>query len=129
MERTWNSATTKKKQQMADIKKDSFNKDTQLVTRGTFKPSVRLKPHINELMDSAYHTLQDQLGRLRERSEAGAVLDGKEVRKFAALVDSVAKLARVERENAKAFDPSTLDDKELLEYTEKAMKLLNKENK
>ena len=109
---------------MGKIKKGDFNTDIKLVTEGKFTPSARLMPHINEIMGNAYHVLNDQLKALRRRSEQGVEMDDKDVRKFSSLVESASKLARTERENAKAFDPSKLDDKELLEYLDKAKELL-----
>lgn len=108
---------------MSSIKKDDFKKVT-VVSQGKFKANVRLKPHINEILSSAYHVVNDQLRILARRSEAGEELDGAEIRKFNGLVESASRLSREEREQAKAFDPAQLDDDELLLYVKKAEELL-----
>ena len=106
------------------ISKDDFNKEVKLVSKGTYEPNARYRPHINAILDSAHHVLNDQLRMMKEASEAGRAMDGQDVRKFAALVDAAAKLERVEREQAKAFDPSSLATDELLKYADKAKELL-----
>lgn len=109
---------------MTKLDKKDFNREVRIVTAGPYKPSVRQTPHMNTILASAYHVLQDQLLALANKSGSGGELDAAEVRKFGALVEAATKLSREEREQAKAFEPGELDDQELLLYAEKASKLL-----
>ncbi len=108
------------------ITKKSFGK-ARIVTTPEYKPSAKVKPHINTLLESAYHTLMDQIRKMQQKSEMGIEFDDKDTRKLGTLIDSMTKLAREEREQAKAFDPGALDDEDLLFAAKKAAKLLGVE--
>ena len=62
---------------------------------------------------------------MRHRVEGGEELSPSEARKFAALADTMAKLAREEREQEKRSDPSERSDEALLEMLEQAREALN----
>ncbi len=89
-----------------------------------FTPSVRLKPHIGLILSDAYTVIAEEFRALRTRVEEGRALSPEETRKFVQMADTVAKLAREEREQEKRSDPGELSDEALLEMLEQAKEAL-----
>ena len=95
-----------------------------IVTPRNFTPSVRMKPHIGVMLADAYTVIAEEFRLLRDRAEGGRELSPSEARKFTALADTMAKLAREEREQEKRSDPSQLSDEVLLEMLDQAKEAL-----
>jgi len=76
------------------------------------------------MLSDAYTVIAEEFRVLRNRVESGQELSPSEARKFAALADTMAKLAREEREQEKKTDPSQLSDEALLEMLEQAREAL-----
>lgn len=100
-------------------------RDGHRLVRPPFKPSVRIKPHINELLDASYRITQHELQALLEKQRAGQVLTSGEVLKFKNLTDSLTKLAREEREQEAKDDPALLETEELLRRAREAHEVLS----
>lgn len=120
---------------MSDDKKDWLSKpapsltregvrDGHRLVRPPFKPSVRVKPHINTLLGDAYSILQMELERLREKLEGGQELSPAEAAKFTRYSDALAKLAREEREQEAKSDPAQYDMDTLLKKAREAEAIL-----
>src|SRR5688500_8991917 len=71
------------------------------------------KPRLEGLLASAYATASAELTTLEAKTAGGEVLSEAEVKRYAILVDSVAKLARAEKESTKGVEE--LSEEELLE--------------
>ena len=95
-----------------------------VITTRNFSPSTRMRPHIGVMLSDAYTVIAEEFRVLRDRVENGQELSPSEARKFAALADTMAKLAREEREQEKKTDPSHLSDEALLEMLEQAREAL-----
>ena len=95
-----------------------------IVTSRNFAPSVRMKPHIGVMLADAYTVIAEEFRLLRDRAENGSELSPSEARKFTALADTMAKLAREEREQEKRADPAQLSDDDLLEMLDQAREAL-----
>jgi len=108
--------------------KSKLSKDSvrgTVVHASNFSPSVRMRPHIGVMLSDAYTVIAEEFRTLRHRVESGDELSPSEARKFAALADTMAKLAREEREQEKRSDPSDLSDEALLDMLEQARETLN----
>lgn len=88
------------------------------VVRAEFKPSVRLRPHLNDVLGEFHHTILGQMIHLREKLDSGEPLTNQEVGQLAKLGDTLAKIDRTEREREKLSNPADKDTKELLEGLE-----------
>ena len=84
------------------------------IVKPSFNPSVRLKPHIGVIMADAYTVIAEEFRVLRQKVEMGEELTPAETRKFVQMADTMAKLAREEREQEKKSDPAQLSDEDLL---------------
>lgn len=82
---------------------------------------VQRRPHLDALLGSAYTTSWLELERLKKLSEERP-LDTDEMRRYVALVDSVAKLSRTEQ--AAFPDDAEMTKEELLEAAEEARRFL-----
>lgn len=100
-------------------------RDGHRLVRPPFKPSVRIKPHINELLDASYQITQHELQALLEKQRAGQALTSGEILKFKNLTDSLTKLAREEREQEAKDDPALLETEELLRRAREAHEVLS----
>ena len=94
------------------------------IVKPSFNPSVRLKPHIGIIMADAYTVIAEEFRQLRQKVEMGEELTPSETRKFVQMADTVAKLAREEREQEKKTDPAQLSDEELLILAKEAAEAL-----
>lgn len=96
-----------------------------VVPRARYKPSTKLTPQLNEVLNEAHNIALNQLIVLRHKSEMGE-LNADEVTQFAKLADAVSKLDRTSREREKMRDPNEMTDAELLELAEKAKEVLGR---
>lgn len=85
--------------------------------------SLTRKPHLDALLGSAYVTAWEELARLRDFA-LERQLTNDEIRRYTQLVDSLAKLARTEKESAPAEDLESMDREELMSLAKEAMKAL-----
>ena len=90
------------------------------IVKPSFNPSVRLKPHIGVIMADAYTVIAEEFRVLRQKVENGEELTPSETRKFVQMADTMAKLAREEREQEKKTDPAQLSDEELVLLAQEA---------
>lgn len=109
------------------LTKRGLREGVRVITATPYKPSVRVKPHINNLLSDAYHVLAEELRLLREKAESGMELTDRESRKLNKHIESLTRLAREEREQESRNDPSKLADEELLRLAEKARTVLTGE--
>jgi hypothetical protein len=96
------------------------------IMRPTITPSVRLKPHIGVIMADAYTVIAVEFRQLREKVECGQELSPSETRKFVQMADTMAKLAREEREQEKKTDPAQMSDEDLIMMMDDAVATLEK---
>lgn len=89
------------------------------------QPSVRLRPHIGKLLADSYNLIALELDMLYRKAARGEELDKEESRKLQGYVDSIAKLAREEREQEKRNDPAGHSTEELVELLPKVAKVLD----
>lgn len=111
------------------LRRDDFGRkivEAEIVKDGT--PTVRMKPHIGTLLSSSYHIALRELKRLEEKVEAGGTLDYNELRKYRMLTQSTVELAKEERAQDAAKDPSKMDIEVLLAKAEEARKILGGES-
>lgn len=98
------------------------------VVRPKEVPLARVKPHIGQLMASAYIILHGELEQLKsEQAQKGALSPGSTVR-LNKNVNSLVALAKEEREQEAKNDPARLSDEELLAKVEDAKKALAASN-
>ena len=118
-----------------DGKKDWLVKDHERITsegvragklvKAPFKPSARVKPHINTLLGDAYNLLQKELeGLQRNQEENNGQLRNSDALRLKNHIDGLVKLAREEREQEDRNDPAQLDDEALLKRAEEAKALI-----
>lgn len=81
------------------------------------------KPHVDALLSSGYVAVWEELKRLQEKS-TGEGLDEDEIRRLGKLVDSFAKLHKVEIDQSKQETYDELSNEELLALADKAKKVL-----
>ncbi len=86
-------------------------------------PTVRVKPALPSLLNSAYAVVERELKGLQDRVESGETLDKDDVTKLHKLVDSLTRLGREEREQEKRDDPGKIPLHELLEQAEEALSI------
>ena len=75
-------------------------------------------------MADAYTVIAEEFRQLRQKVEMGEELTPSETRKFVQMADTVAKLAREEREQEKKTDPAQLSDEELIILAKEAAEAL-----
>jgi len=95
------------------------------IVKAPFKPSARVKPHINTLLGDAYNILQRELEGLQAAQEANnGQLKNSDALKLKNHIDGLVKLAREEREQEDRNNPASMTDEELLLRAEEARALL-----
>jgi hypothetical protein len=95
-----------------------------IVRPSPYEPKFRKRPHVDELLDDAYHVLAWELRSLRQKVESGEKLDSRDAAKAVRYAEAATKLMREEREQEKHADPEKLSDEELLAAAEAAKKIL-----
>lgn len=97
------------------------------VTTAPFTPSKRVRPHTADLLNQGHGIVLAELMRLSKIAEVagGDGLNPQQSKQLGIYVDSLGKLLRMEREEAKRDDPTEMNDAELLAAVEKAKRLLN----
>lgn len=105
------------------IKKGDFGAARPLQSPG-FKPSIRVRPHIGTMLGDSYVILHTELQNLLEIQQSGQGLSPRDTNKFKALVESLTRLAKEEREQEAKNDPSLLPDDKLLELAQEAYTVL-----
>lgn len=109
---------------MSKLDKDSVRGK---VVRPDINPTVRLKPHIGNMMADAYTVAAEQFRMWRERVMNGEPLDSRERSAYVKFVQAFTQLAKEEREQEKREDPAHIGDAELVELVEKARKVLKED--
>ena len=83
--------------------------------------TIKKRPHVGILIGNAHYILFKEIERLVAKVDSGVELSPSESVKFSKYVDSLAKLAREEREQDREDNPSTLTDAELVEAARKIL--------
>lgn len=93
------------------------------VSSAPFTPNRRVRPHTADLLSLGHHIILDELMRLREKSESGEGLTPAETKQMEGYVRSLKDLMKMERDEARANDPSQMSDEELMAEAKKILKL------
>lgn len=99
----------------------------KIVTPREEPPKVRMRPHIQVLLESSYHIAFMELNRLREKAIKGP-LTYEELRAYRTLTQTTTELAKEERAQDASKDPGADDDEKLLLKGQQALKVLKGEN-